>query len=73
MELEHYMEKYRITQWKDGCIYRTESEGYGWFSDTVLKANRPGETNVVYGAASTEVALAQQTIRKAKEAPAQDA
>ena len=64
MRFERYMEKYRITQWKDGCVYATESLGYDWFPDDVIDGNRPGDTGVIYAAASTEVALNQITIRR---------
>ena len=61
------MEKIRITEWKDGCVYRTASEGTGWFSDRVLEANYPLETNVIYIAANDHFAKTNMTIRKVKQ------
>jgi len=64
IKFEQYREKFRITEWRDGCVYRTESLGYDWFPDEVIQANRPGSTGFIYAAASTEVACNQMTIRR---------
>lgn len=61
MEFEVYMEKFQVTKWRDGCVYDTRSLGYGWFPKSVVDANRPVETNIIYAAASG----VHQTIRKA--------
>ena len=29
----HYLEMFKITEWKDGCIYKTKSIGYIRLSD----------------------------------------
>lgn len=65
IQYEVYMEKYRITEWRDGCVYRTESLGYGWFDAEEAKA--PQDKNIRYAAASTEVALTQMTIRRKRD------
>ena len=58
-----YVETHSVDEWRDGCVYRTTSLGYEWVPEAVVKANRPAETGIIYAAASTEVAMRQQTIR----------
>ena len=69
---EVYMELFRITQWRDGCVYRTESEGCAWFRKALVDANRPAETNLMYVAASDEFAATHSTIRLARRKGASD-
>jgi hypothetical protein len=62
---EEYRELFRITEWRDGCVFRTESLGYGWFPQAEVKANRPAESDLIYAAASDEFAQTHMTIRRA--------
>lgn len=55
MEYEFYRELFRITEWRDGTVYKTESLGYGWFDEATIKANRPLETSLIYSVPSTKV------------------
>jgi len=64
IEYEVYRERFRITERRDGCVYRTESLGTGWFDDNMVKANEPGKTDIMYVAASDEFAENNTTIRK---------
>jgi len=58
---ELYQEVFRITEWRDGCVFRTEQVGHDWFPESVVKANRPRETNLIYCPPSDGTLLA---IRK---------
>ena len=51
-QYEVYKEVWKITEWKDGAVYRTESVGSGWFLEAVVKANRPAVTNLIYSVPS---------------------
>jgi hypothetical protein len=51
-EYELWREKFRITEWKDGAIYDTKSEGAGWFDEEVIVSNIPRITNLLYVADS---------------------
>ena len=61
---EHYREVFRITSWRDGCVYDTESLGCMWVAGAVIAANVPGETNLMYVAASDEFANTHMTVRR---------
>jgi len=63
---EEYREKFRITSWRDGCVYGTVSLGCGWFPAEEIQANRPGSTGIMYVAASDEFARNHMTVRRAK-------
>jgi len=45
-EYEVYREKVRITEWRDGAVFRTESLGSGWFTEAEIKAN--DDRNIQY-------------------------
>lgn len=65
-EYEVYVEKFIIDEWRDGCIFRTASQGYGWFPKVEVDNNKPRETQVIYAAASDEFANSNMTIRVKK-------
>lgn len=62
-QYEVYRELFKITEWRDGCVFKTESQGYAWFDLEVEKANRPAETNLIYASPSDEFSLGNMTIR----------
>ena len=66
LSYEQYMEQFRITAWKDGCIYRTETLGTGWFPSAQIAANQPAVSGIIYAAASDEFAQTHSTIRRSK-------
>jgi hypothetical protein len=68
MKYELYMEKFRITMWRDDSVYMTESLGCGWFPEEVVKDNRPRITGVMYVSANDTFAHWHMTIRKVREA-----
>ena len=43
MDYEVYREVYQVTDWRDGAIRSTESQGARWVSQTDVDANRPAE------------------------------
>jgi GNAT superfamily N-acetyltransferase len=64
-EYEVYVEVFYILEREpDYSIKRTESSGSRWVAQTVVDANLPDVTNVVYAAASDEFAHNNSTIRK---------
>ena len=63
---EQYMEKFRITEWRDGCVYATESLGCDWFPAETVQGNRPGSTGIMYVAASDDFARTHASIRRQK-------
>ena len=67
-QYEVYRELFEITEWRDGCVFTTKSLGYGWFDQTVEKANRPAETNLIYAAPSDDFSLGNMTIRLKRSA-----
>lgn len=60
---ESYVELWRITAWRDGCVYATESLGYRWVAGETVKANRPADTSLIYTAADDDFARHNMTIR----------
>lgn len=56
-------EVFRITEWKNGEVYRTVSEGYYWLDEDYVKNNKPGETNIIYASPSSEY-LYQVNIKR---------
>jgi len=64
MAYELYREKFKITEWRDGAIFRTASEGLEWFDEDVVKGNVPKETDVLYAPPSTS--FEGMTIRHKK-------
>jgi hypothetical protein len=66
MQLDVYREKFRITGWRDGCVWSTESLGCGWFCEDQVKGNIPGDTQVMYVAASDAFARNNMTVRRCR-------
>jgi len=64
---EVYVERFLITEWKQGCVYKTKSTGCYWKPESEVKANRPGMSGVIYCAANDEFAQNNMTIRKARQ------
>lgn len=67
MQFELYREKIRITEWKDGAIFKTVSEGCEWFDEKFVQDNRPRESNMMYVLPSSSVTSVNSTIRLKKE------
>lgn len=64
MDYEVYREVYQVTDWRDGAIRSTESQGARWVSQTDVDANRPADTGLVY--ASPPSSYRGATIRAAR-------
>jgi hypothetical protein len=64
MAYEVYKEQRKITQWKDGCVYRTALVSIGWFPKDVIDANIPADTNLIYAIPNDDFACCNMTIRK---------
>lgn len=65
IEYEVRRELFRVTEWRDGAVYKTESLGYAWFDEKMVKDNNPAETNLIYAAPSTKGPFAgQMNIRR---------
>lgn len=52
-EYEVLREVWRITEWRDGAVFKTERQGIGWYDEATVKANRPADTNLTYTAPPT--------------------
>ncbi len=65
IEIEVYCEKMKVTEWRDGCVFRTQSLGYGWFSQQ--EVDHP-EHGIIYAPPSAEETIRQDflTIRRKK-------
>lgn len=61
LEYEILMEKFIITEWKDGTVYRTESRGLEWISGEDLKNNTAADTGIIWAPAPLD--YKGQTIR----------
>jgi hypothetical protein len=61
IQYEVYREKYVVTEWRDGCVYKTLSVETGWFD---LEETEHPPFGVSYAAASDEFAENNSTIRK---------
>jgi hypothetical protein len=57
------MAKFRITEWKDGAVFRTEHVETGWFAEDETTANRPSETEILFIAPSDKFSQENMTIR----------
>lgn len=61
---ECYVEVYRITEWRDGCVYKTERVGFEW-----VEADTPAPCGFVHSPPSTTWVQANPnlpTIRRKK-------
>lgn len=66
---EHYREVFKITEYRDGAVYQTESQGYRWVSTNELK-NPPEDT--IFASPSTKVVeemmdRGENTIRRIRD------
>lgn len=61
-QYEVFTERRRITEWRDGCVYRTLSEGLHWVDMLTVETNKPGETNITYAPPPTS--FKGMTIRR---------
>lgn len=68
-EFEVYQELFVITAWRDDAVYRTDSQGHGWFPESVVKANRPRSSGLIYAAPSDEFSRQNSSIRVRRKAP----
>jgi hypothetical protein len=66
LELEYYLTKYRITEWKDDSVYRTEKLETGWFDAVIVDTNKPGETDLMFVPANDEFAKTNPMVRAKK-------
>ena len=67
-EFEVFKERWRITEWRDGAVYKTKKVDEGWFDDAVVEANRPAETEIIFVPPGSDHPMArQQTIRVKKD------
>lgn len=64
LEYEVLMEKFLITEWKDGCVFRTESRGLEWLSGEDLRNNVALHTGIIWVPPPTD--YKGQTIRTKK-------
>jgi hypothetical protein len=64
---EVYVQRFRITEWRNGAVFRTEPLEHGWHDKSVADANRPRESGIIYAAASDDFARTHMTIRVKKE------
>lgn len=48
---ELYREKYIVTEWRDDSVYKTESQGYGWFD--MAEVDHPPR-GVIYASPATD-------------------
>jgi hypothetical protein len=62
--LQVYREKFRITSWRDGCVFSTESLGCDWFDESVVDSNHPSKSNMLFVAASDDFARGNMTVRR---------
>jgi len=62
MKYQGLREVFKITQWKDGCVYRTKSVGFAWVT---FDYNPPNDGNLIFNAVSTRISgqLLNKTIR----------
>lgn len=67
-EYEVYRELFRITAWRDGCIWTTQSLGCRWFPKRTIQANIPTESSLLFTAASDAFARDHMTTRIARPA-----
>ena len=45
---ELYRARYRILEWRDDSVYKTEFVDTGWFGEDEIEANKPSETNMLF-------------------------
>lgn len=64
---EYYRQKFIVTEYKDDCVFRTRSEGHGWFPGEVVDGNISRETNIIYAAPNDAFSEENCTIRKKKK------
>lgn len=59
-------EIFKVTEWKDGCIYRTKHVGFAWVT---FEHNPPQDGNLIFANVSTDMmrALGYRTLRSVTE------
>jgi hypothetical protein len=45
---EVYKERWRITEWRDNSVYKTEYVDEGWYDEDEVLANKPRKTNIMF-------------------------
>lgn len=67
MAVETLMQKWEVTEWRDGCVYKTQLVGTEWRPMTaphrVTEGDSLGTTTYVYSPMPTDYAEKHQTIR----------
>jgi hypothetical protein len=64
---EIYQALWRITGWKDGCVYSTQLVAEGWYDSATVEANRPNETNLTYCTSTSDSTPVVQIRRKRRD------
>jgi len=62
-EYEVYVQPFLVTEWRDGCVFRTKPQEHCWLPESAVKGNRPQESGTVYAAPSDEFSRSHMTIR----------
>jgi hypothetical protein len=60
---ELYRQLFYITEWRDGCVFRTRPAECGWYPESTIKANEPRKTNLIYSVVDVDF----MTIRIARK------
>jgi hypothetical protein len=47
-ELQYLKTVFKVTQWRDGCVFKTEEMGDHWIDQSTLDANNVVKTNLIY-------------------------
>lgn len=64
MKYQGLRQFYKITEYRDGCVYRTKPMGYYWIT---LGKNIPQLKDVQYCSVSTDIMKKYQTNRTVKD------
>jgi hypothetical protein len=57
LEYQLWREVWRIIEWKDGAIFRTEKIEDDWYDSVTVHQNIPRETNLLYVAGGPSAPL----------------
>lgn len=63
-ELQFLKSVFKITEWRDGYVYKTEELGDEWIDQSVIDNNKAKETNLLYAPIAT-IKL-EQLLREGK-------
>jgi hypothetical protein len=52
---ELHREVFRVVEWRDDSVFRTECVEVGWFDEATVRANHPSISGLIYACVSNDL------------------